>query len=348
MLNKDQNQQGGENAINAQAGRDVIVQGVTYTEARQIAEDVYRANALELQGIAQRTATERIEHLVDLFLRKMQEKGAPNIAEATNPDFQHTLFEAQKAYARSGDPATEAVLVDLLAQRATETSRNLRQVVLTEAVTAVARLTPQQIDVLSLIFLVRHCVTQGLISRIQLFGPITIALRLVPAIPEGEAVYSYLIYAGVATNSVMKVSLQSILRSEYPGLLSRGFERPLVQGLVDTEPVIEQVLMPSEATPNLVQVRGYNEAATNALCAQLGISEHARFNLVRIQQERSLSDEEIETIFEPLGEPAKTLFRLWNSSGLSQHPLTAVGQAIAHANAVRLGLMNADLGAWIK
>jgi hypothetical protein len=122
MLTNEQNQQGGDNAINAQAGRDVVVQGVTYTEARQIATDVYRANALEMQGLAKQVATERAEHLIDQFLSKMQVKGVPNISEAARPDFQHILFEAQKAFARAGDDATEAVLVDLLVQRATESA----------------------------------------------------------------------------------------------------------------------------------------------------------------------------------------------------------------------------------
>ena len=348
MLNNEQNQQGGENAINAQAGRDVIFQGVTYTEARQIALDVYRANALELQGIAQRIAIERAEHLVDDFLTKMQAKGVQHIEQAANPDFQHTLFEAQKAYARSGDSVTEAVLVDLLVQRASESPRNLKQVVLTEAVTAVTRLTPQQIDLLSFIFSLRHCTTHGLTSRLQLFGPVTTAARLVSAVPEGEAAYTYLVYAGVAKDSLMKVPLQTIFRQEYPGLLSRGFEKPLVQGLIDDEPAIEKALIPSEATPGFVQVRGYNEETTTALCTELGISEHARFNLFRIQQEKALSDEEIEAIFEPIGDLAKTLFRMWNSTPVAQYRLTAVGQAIAHANGTRLGMINADLGAWIK
>jgi len=348
MLNNEQTQQGGDNAINVQAGRDVIVQGVTYAEARQIATDVYRANVLEMQGIAKQTATERAEHLIDQFLGKMQAIGAPSLSEAANPDFQHTLFEAQKACARAGDDATEAVLVDLLVQRATESTRNIRQVVLNEAVIAVARLTPEQIDLLTLIFLLRHCATNGLTSRGQILGPLLVATQFTTAIPEGDAVLSYLVYAGVAQHTLVPATLQAILKAEYPGLLSLGFEKSLFDALVAAEPLVEKMLMPSEVNPELVQVRGQNEHALNILCEQHGISEHARFNLAQKFQQRPLADNDIEALFTNMSEAVRTLFRTWNNSPVQHYVLTSVGQAIAHANAVRRNLINTALGVWIK
>ncbi|KXU86520.1 hypothetical protein CI15_18965 [Paraburkholderia monticola] len=348
MLNGRQDQQGGDNAINAQAGRDVIVQGVTYTEARQIAVDVYRANALELQGIAQRIASERAEHLVDQFLQKMQANGFERIEQAANPDFQHTLFEAQKAYARTGDEVTEAVLVDLLAARAGESSRSLRQIVLTEAVTAVSRLTPSQIDLVTLMFMLRHCTTNGLLHRQQILLPIAQTLSLTYALPETNTAYSYLVYAGVATNTVMQANLQTVLKHSYPGLLSKGFERSAVESLITAEPAIEQMLMPCDGDATRLQVRGQNEAAITAACNRLGISEHARFNLNRMQQSSVMPDDEIQAVLTPLGEPASRLIRLWNSTEIQQHSLTAVGQAVGHANASRRGLLVANLSVWIN
>ncbi|WP_321781895.1 LPO_1073/Vpar_1526 family protein [Burkholderia pyrrocinia] len=347
MLGNEQSQQGGDNAVNAQAGRDVIVQGITYADARQIAVDVYRANALEMQGLAKQVASERAEHLIDQFLQKMQATGAPNVSEAANPDFQHTLFEAQKAFARAGDDATETVLVNLLVQRATENTRNIRQVVLNEAVTAVARLTPQHIDLLSLVFLLRHCSVPGITSRMQLMGPLLMAAQFTTAIPEGNTVCSYLVYAGVAQHMLAPTTLQTILRGEYPGLLSRGFEKPLFDTLIAAEPAVEKMLMPSECNPELVQVRGHHETAMNSLCEQLGISEQARFNLAQKLQERPLADNDIEAIF-AVNEATKTLFRTWNISPVQQYVLTSVGQAIGHANAVRYHLVTTDLGVWIK
>lgn len=347
MLGNEQSQQGGDNAVNAQAGRDVIVQGITYADARQIAVDVYRANALDMQGLAKQVASERAEHLIDQFLQKMKATGAPNVSEAANPDFQHTLFEAQRAFARAGDVATETVLVNLLIQRATENARNIRQVVLNEAVTAVARLTPQQIDLLSLVFLLRHCSVPGMTSRKQLMGPLLAATLFNTAIPESDTVCSYLAYAGVAQHTMTPTSLQAILRSGYPGLLTRGFEKPLFDTLIAAEPAVEKILMPSEFNPGFVQVRGHNESAMNSLCEQLGISEHTRLQLARKVEERPLSDNEIEALFATTA-ATKTLFRAWNTSPVQHYVLTSVGQAIGHANAVRHNLLHTDLGVWIK
>ncbi|MCX4177742.1 MULTISPECIES: LPO_1073/Vpar_1526 family protein [Paraburkholderia] len=144
-LGQQQAQEGGDNAVNAQAGRDVVIVGVTYTEARQIALDVYRANAIELAGLAQQTACERAEHITERFLTELQSRHPEGLQQTGEPDFQHSILEAQKAYARSGDEKLETVLVDLLIERAAEQVRSLRQLVLTQSIETISRLTSDRL-----------------------------------------------------------------------------------------------------------------------------------------------------------------------------------------------------------
>jgi hypothetical protein len=55
----DQTQEAGSNSTNIQAGSIMVYQGISVTEARQIALDVFRANILDLAGEANDIARRR-------------------------------------------------------------------------------------------------------------------------------------------------------------------------------------------------------------------------------------------------------------------------------------------------
>jgi len=63
--------------------------------------DVYEANFARLASDAADTARIRARELVEEFLEEAAARGATEIPEARNPDFQLTLYAAQREYARS-------------------------------------------------------------------------------------------------------------------------------------------------------------------------------------------------------------------------------------------------------
>src|ERR1035441_3087326 len=60
-----QTQEAGELSTAMQAGRDINITGITMTEARQIALDVFKANALELAGIARELFEARAQKFIE-------------------------------------------------------------------------------------------------------------------------------------------------------------------------------------------------------------------------------------------------------------------------------------------
>lgn len=144
MIRPHQSQDGGESSTNFQAGQDIHVHGLTLDEARVVALDVFRSNALELQGIAQSVAVSRAEQLTNEFLGKLESEMPHQAQKLADPDVQSVLFEAQKEYARSGEADLREALVDLLTARAVEDERTLRTLALNEAISAAPKLTEQQ------------------------------------------------------------------------------------------------------------------------------------------------------------------------------------------------------------
>lgn len=76
MLNSanSQTQSVEPDGVALQAGRDLTINthGLSYTEAKEVALDVFRANFVQLVGEAREAARIRAEEITESFLRKLQ------------------------------------------------------------------------------------------------------------------------------------------------------------------------------------------------------------------------------------------------------------------------------------
>ena len=109
-------QKGGRNSTNIQA--DNINIGITYIDAKKIAEDVFKANFLNLTDRAEKIAYQRASTLIMKFLEELRIRSPESIQSFQDPDMQYDLFIAQRDYARSGNESLSKMLVDLLVERA--------------------------------------------------------------------------------------------------------------------------------------------------------------------------------------------------------------------------------------
>jgi len=153
-----QRQKSGRDSMNVQVGRDLTIQGdgLTADDVRDIALSLFQQNFLELRGLAEDVARGRAEKITTDFLRALEERAPLALGSASDPDMQRAIFEAQREYACSGDNDLEAVLVDLLVDRASEPGRETRTIVLNEAITAAPKLTQQQRRAIAVCFLVKY------------------------------------------------------------------------------------------------------------------------------------------------------------------------------------------------
>src|ERR1700737_3197250 len=111
-----QDQSSGDSSINLQAGGDIHV-GPTYEQVREIAQLTFDANVLRMQGIAEDVMRSRGAELRNEFIGRLEAERPQDAAKAVTPDFQYALFDAQKAYARTGEPGLRDLLVDMLVDR---------------------------------------------------------------------------------------------------------------------------------------------------------------------------------------------------------------------------------------
>jgi hypothetical protein len=344
-----QTQEAGDNSTNIQAGSVTILQGVSITEGRQIALDVFRTNFIELSGSAEDVARQRAEEITEDFLKKLQEQHATGLTQAQEPDFQYALFTVQKEYARCGDKALGDLLVDLLVDRTKHASRTILQIVLNESLTVAPKLTLDQLAALSVIFLFRYSIIRGINNQQTFWESLDRYVRpLAPLLSARVACYQHLEYSGCGTVGMGSVALPEILRRNYGGLFSKGFEDTQLKAkqlsIPNSHPIFTKCLNDGDR----LQVNGLTEDVIRSEGARLEIAADDISRLVSLHHETMMNHEEVVELVAKARDYMRSVFDVWKTSSMSHFALTSVGIAIGHANVKKSVGEFTDLSIWIN
>lgn len=345
----NQDQVGGESSTNYQAGQDIHIHGLTITEARAVALDVFRSNALELSGIARTVASARAEELTNEFLRKIETDMPERASKLADPDVQSVLFDAQKEFARSGEEDLKVALVELLAARSREGERNLRTLALNEAIVSAAKLTEAQRRSIAWIFYLRYTRDADSSDSDAYFAQVKmIAESLGVDIPSGRADYQHIEYVGAGSIGLTELSFGRGLLTGVEGLFTQGFDPAEVDAVVLER--LQKNGLVVQAARNADHLR-LDLVAAEELGAKLvewnltadGEEIKAIMSIGRLT-DVEVADEAIAIIPE-----LSTLRSVWDAerSAIRSVSLTSVGIAIGHAYWSRLTDIDVPLAVWL-
>jgi len=345
-MGRRQSQESGDNSVNLQ-GRDITV-GLSYFDARQVAMDVFEANFLRLRDVAAEVARKRAESLLDDYLKEMAKEGQAEIPEAESPDLQYAVFSAQKEYARTGDEDLGELLVQLLVDRTKERDRNLVQIVLNESLAVAPKLTPDQLDALSLIFLLKYTVHEGLNSLVSLDWYLDkYILPFVPGASRKQSAYQHLEFAGCGTVSIGEVKSEQAFLNGYPGLLCEGFTEEELQTVELTPEERSQLITRCVHNDSLLQVSVLNDKALDSACAQFRVDHEKAQKLKELQASKLMPPPKVREYFVGVQPQMTQFFEVWDDTPMKNMTLTSVGIAIAHANIQKRTGETFDLSIWM-
>jgi len=346
MIGDRQDQHAGDSSVNIQ-GRDISV-GLSYSDARQVAMDVFESNFHRLSSIASETARTRAEELLDAYLKETASAGVKEIPEAQNPDFQYAVFTAQREYARSGDKDLGELLVQLLVDRTKQTDRNLLQIVLNESLVVAPKLTVDQLDALSLVFLVRYTKHHGLTTLDALNQYLEkYLLPFATNLPTKVSAYQHLEFASCGAISIGSISLAGALLRTYPGLFSSGFtEAEILTALLDRA-LIQPLLTPCLHSPDRLQLSGLDDDVIAAQCKNLNLADDICSRVKNLQNSHLMGEAQVKDYVLRAKPESRIMFERWESTELQNMTLTSVGIAIAHANIRRRTGEAFDLSIWM-
>lgn len=351
MLNRDQNQQVGEGATAVQAGGSVIINqvGLSYSEVRDVALDVFRANFYQLAGPAMETAKARAQEITEDFLKKLQQENPDGFGKGQDPDFQHALFTVQKEYARTGDKDLGDLLVDLLVDRSKQDQRDILQIVLNESLATAPKLTDAQLAVLAVIFLFRYTQSQWIGNHQQLGEYFdSHVLPFASKLVKNSACYQHLDFTGCGSVQMGEITLENILDQTYPGQFLKGFDQSEITNREVSIGLDQRFFIPCLNDPTKFQVRANNKTILEQNLAANDIEPEDRAKIVALFDVGKMSHTEIREKCISIRPFMESVFDTWSDSPMKSFTMTSVGMAIGHANIKRLVGEFASLSIWIN
>jgi len=349
MLNKDQEQNVAEGSTAIQAGGNVTVTGLTYTEVRNVALDVFKANFYELAGVAKEIARARAEEITEAFLSKLRQENPAGFEKSDDPDFQYALFTVQKEYARNGDKELGDLLVDLLVDRSKQEQRDILQIVLNESLITAPKLTENQLAVLAMVFLFRYTQDFG-VGNHQAFAKYldTYVTPFASKLVKNMACYQHLEFSGSGAIGLGEQSLENILGMTYQGQFLKGFEEKEIIDRGISIGLDPRLFVSCLNDPSKLQVRANSKELLDKALEEYAILAEDRAQLHALFDLGKMNDPEIKDKCVEIRPYMSNLFETWSESAMKNFTLTSVGIAIGHANIKRLVGEFANLSIWIN
>lgn len=353
MINdKNKKQEGGDGSSNIQAENvNVYNTGITYTDAKEIALDVFKTNFIHLKNEAAQIAAERAEEITENILKTLNDKHPESLKEFEQPAMQDALFTAQKEYAKSGDKDLGDLLADIIVDRAKVSKRNMLQIVLDESLTIASKLTVEQLDSLTLIFLLIR--TRKMVIRnynefktylLQYIFPFVDNL-----IKDNEH-YNYLEYlrcGHIRAGNYGK--LENNLRETYKGFFAKGFSmEELDETFPKDKPNFQGLIIPCFHDKTKFQIGVFDNETLEKRMIEKGFNPTQTNKTKQFFNKTTMPNNEIKELLINFDSKMEKVFDVWDNSYFNQFELSHVGIAIAHANYRRRTGETMDLSIWIK
>jgi hypothetical protein len=201
MLGDKQQQTTDSGSTALQAGRDINIHGLSVSEVRELCVLFLRDNFPKLREEAKLTAEEHVRNFAaGLEARLANDAASIALEKFREPDVQAAINDAVQASARRGAAANPNILATLISERIAMQNSDYKDMVLSEAVHVVPRLTSQQIALLSFVHFVRSMVYQNLasVAALEQIGQVALTFST-PGFGLSESQKQHTQYAGAAS-----------------------------------------------------------------------------------------------------------------------------------------------------
>ncbi|MCU7193878.1 LPO_1073/Vpar_1526 family protein [Turicibacter sp. T129] len=218
----------GEGSVNAQGENVTIIQnqGLTYADVKDIAMTVFKSNFYDLGETVKSLVQERAEKILDDYLEKIMAINPELISKTADPDIRYGVYEVQKNHARRGDDSIAEVLIETLVRRTCTNDCSIQELVLNEALNVIPKITIEQMNILTILFLVRYTSMKwSLEALVELFLPFMDTLN----IEKGDISFQHLQYASCISISMGEISFERAVKGKIPCLDTEENVRLVIQ-----------------------------------------------------------------------------------------------------------------------
>lgn len=178
MLGPKQEQSATSGSVAIQAAGNVTYKGLSVAEVRELCALFLRDNFPALREEAKRVAESHVQSFAaTLEARLVNDASTIAPQKFAEPDVQATINDAVQASARKGTDASPQVLAALISERVSAKATDFQNIVLSEAVKVVPRLTAPQIALISFTHFIKSITVSNLrsIAELEPYGRMALA-----------------------------------------------------------------------------------------------------------------------------------------------------------------------------
>lgn len=330
-----QKQQGGDGSQNIQVNGNITC-GITYSEARQIALDVFNANCQKFILEAERISENRAKLIVDDFIKKLFEEHPELSHRLQEPSIQYSTYSVIKNYVKTGDEDLKERLLEMLIHRMSAKDRSIEQIVMDEAIEVLPKLTQDQVNILSLILSAVYL--HHNILNLDVFQDyINNKLMIFYPNHKSDFIYNHLQYTGCCTllseGATYKPFLE-ILRRRFCGLFNKGFSQELLKETFSTDlDRITSIITKCQHNTDLLQFNALNDDVLNSEIKRHNLGEITD-KVLQLKKQHEMSDAEMKEFLSKINPRINSFLEEWKGerSILRSISLTSVGYVIAVLN----------------
>lgn len=331
----DQQIEAGDNSRNIQV-RGNLTCGISYTEARQIALDVFNANCQKLMNEAAQTANIRANEIIDDFIKRLYAEQPELSYKLKEPSIQYSAYSVIKNYVKTGDVDLKENLLRMLMQRMRADDRSIEQIVLDEAIEILPKLTQDIINILTLVFSAVYL--NHNVDSLDTFKNF-INNKLMVFYPDhtSSSMYTHLQYTGCSTflaEGATYKPFPTIIKSRYGGLFNKGFTREeLEQKIPVGFEQIAPIITTCQQNAELLQFNAINDLVLKESIKHHNLEQYSQ-QIMQFNNQYQMMDEEIANYLCSINPQMKGFMEEWKGerSPLKTIEPTSVGYAIAILN----------------
>lgn len=272
MANQRQQGTGAESQM-LQAGRDIVVTGLSAADVVEITRREVARVAEELSLDAKTVAEERVKALGDKILERFS-RTPDQLGAFKDPDFQFSLSDAGRAAASNDDEHTEDLLVDLLANRAEAGNTSRVRLATSQAIRAADKLSIETLNGITALWALTFLSPKNLDDvASQLRSEIAVAESLAALglpdddwLQEAEALNLTRGVGGqlVSRKTYGEIRLERAARHLLPGIPKQQYDEA-VQAEDSDMPDLTGKVLPHQLKPDHVVLRGSDRESFLAL-----------------------------------------------------------------------------------
>lgn len=193
IMQEKQKIESGDNSFNYQINGNVVC-GMSYTDVKQIVQDVFQQNFLQLRDEALREANKRAAEITELVLEKIGQIDSKLYNLFRDVNVQYGMYQLQKTYALGSNDDIRDMLADVMIERLKEDENEQGKIIYNEALKTMNVLTKKHLIILSIIFLMRYV---GYNEKKEFSLCITVIADLMKTLGEckDDLMYEHLMYA---------------------------------------------------------------------------------------------------------------------------------------------------------